>query len=414
MRLTEQEQKILDGAQGEADRIALSILVELGELYDAEEMIAISQVHCDTSFYISEAGLEFVEHLAELNGRVAVPASLNTGLIDLERWQKYRVPVQLRETYVRLENAHLKMGLTPTWTCAPYQAGMIPRFGDQIAWTESNAIAFANSIIGARTNRYGDLMDICAAIAGKVPNFGLHLKENRRADLLIRLKDFNGTLFEDASMYPLLGYVVGELAGDKIPALEGIPRQIEVDILKGFSAAAASSGGVGLFHIIGMTPEAQDFEMCFQGQTPKEVYEISPTMIQQTREKLWTAEGNRVELIALGCPHFSYMEFRELAQRMEGKKIHPSVVVWVFTSRAVYGWVQNSGMLKQLEDAGIVVFTDGCPLMYPREQWDFKVVMTNSVKMANYCYAQTGLGLAYGSLKACVNAAVKGHLNGYS
>ncbi len=134
-------------------------------------------------------------------------------------------------------------------------------------------------------------------------------------------------------------------------------------------------------------------------------------MIQETREKLWTADDNKVDLVALGCPHFSYMEFRELAQFIEDNKVHHSVAAWVFTSRAVYGWINNSGMLKKLKDNGIMVFTDGCPLMYPREKWGFRVVMTNSAKMANYCYSQTGLDLAYGSLEQCVDAAIKGNIS---
>ena len=173
MRLTDQEQEILKGKHGEAPRIALSVLVDLGEVFGAEEMMRVSQVHIDMTIYMVDAGVEFAEGLADLGGKVAVPTSLNPSAIDLERWKEYRAPAKLLDKSRRLERAYLRMGATPTWTCAPYQQGMIPRFGEQIAWGESNAIAFANSIIGARTNRYGDLMDICAAIIGRVPKFGL-------------------------------------------------------------------------------------------------------------------------------------------------------------------------------------------------------------------------------------------------
>ena len=190
MHLTDEEKGILEGKQGEAARIALSALVDLGELYGAEDLIPVSQAHIDATLYMVEAGLEFAEKIAEFGGEVAVPTSLNPSSIDLERWKAYRVPPEILPKHKRLEAAYLKMQATPTWTCAPYQNGIIPRFGEQIAWGESNAIAFANSIIGARTNRYADLMDICAAIIGKVPKFGLHLAENRRASILIRLEDF--------------------------------------------------------------------------------------------------------------------------------------------------------------------------------------------------------------------------------
>lgn len=411
MRLTDEERETLEGKHGEARRIALSILTELGDLFGAEGMMAVSQVHIDSSVYMVDAGLEFAERMTELGGRVAVPTSLNISAVDLERWREYRVPAELLEKSRRLERAYLKMGATPTWTCAPYQQGMIPRFGEQIAWGESNAIAFANSVIGARTNRYGDLMDICAAIMGRVPRFGLHLSENRKAEVLIRLKDISGEMFDDRAIYPLLGFLLGEVAGDRVAAMEGIPQDVGVDSLKGLSAAAASSGAVGLFHIVGVTPEAQTREMCFQGRKPKEVVEISPRMVQDAEERLWTAKGETVDLVAVGCPHFSFMEFRELARLMDGRKVHPSIVFWVFTSRTVYGWVNNSGMLKDLTDAGIGVFTDGCPLKIPRETWDFHVMMTNSVKSANYCYSQTGLDVAYGSLEDCVDTAVQGKIH---
>jgi predicted aconitase len=180
MRLTDEEKSILDGKQGEAARIALSVLVDLGKVFGAEELMKVSQVHIDTTVYMVDAGLEFAERLADLGGKVAVPTSLNSSAIDLRRWKEYRVPPEIISKHQRLAEAYLKMRGIPTWTCAPYQNGIIPRFGEQIAWGESNAIAFANSIIGARTNRYADLMDICAAIIGKVPKFGLHLTENRR------------------------------------------------------------------------------------------------------------------------------------------------------------------------------------------------------------------------------------------
>jgi predicted aconitase len=410
MRLRDQEKRILDGKHGEAARIALSVLVDLGELFGAEEMMEVSQVHIDSSIYMVDAGLDFAERIAELGAKVAVPTSLNPSAIDLERWKEYRVPPDLLDKSRRMERAYLQMGTIPTWTCAPYQQGIIPRFGEQIAWGESNAIAFANSIIGARTNRYGDLIDVCASLVGKVPRFGLHLPVNRMAELLIRLTGITDGMLQDRAMYPLLGFLVGEMAGDRVVAIEGIPRSVGMDSLKGFSAAAASSGAVGLFHLVGVTPEAQTLEMCLQGTRPKEVLEIAPEMIRKAEEKLWTAEGDMVDLVVIGCPHFSFVEFRELAHLMNGKKVHSAIAFWVFTSRTVYGWIKDCGIVKDLTDSGVMVYTDGCPLQYPKQTWHFDVMMTNSAKLANYCYSQTGLDVAYGSLEDCVDTAVHGRI----
>jgi predicted aconitase len=309
-----------------------------------------------------------------------------------------------------LEKAYLKMKAAPTWTCAPYQHGIIPRFGEQIAWGESNAIAFANSIIGARTNRYADLMDICAAIIGKVPKFGLHLTENRKAKMLIRLKEITTQMFENEAIYPLLGYLFGEMAGDQVAAITGIPQNIKIDSLKGFCAAAASSGAVGLFHMVGITPEAQTLEMCLHGNKPENVYDITPKLIEEAEDRLWTVKRDAIDLIVTGCPHYSPSEFYRLVQLIKGKKVHSSVVFWVFTNRMVYACIKDNGILADLTDAGVMVFTDGCPLQYPKETWHFTAAMTDSAKFANYCFSQSGLDEAYASIKDCVETAVRGKI----
>ena len=410
MRLTDGEKRTLDGNQGEAARIALSILVDLGNLFGAEELMPVSQVHIDTTLYMVDAGLEFAESMADSGGQVAVPTSLNPSAIDLQRWEEYRVPPEILSKHQRLAQAYLRMGGMPTWTCAPYQQGIVPRFGEQIAWGESNAVAFANSIIGARTNRYADLMDICSAIIGKVPRFGLHLTENRRARILVQLKDVSAEMFENPAIYPLIGYLLGEMAGDQVAAITGIPRNVKIDSLKGFCAAAASSGAVGLFHMVGVTPEAQTLEMCFRGSKPENIYDITPESIAETEQRLWTVKNDAVDLIIAGCPHYSPAEFMQLVQLIRGRKVHFSVIFWVFTSRSVYAWIKDNGILRDLKEAGVMVFTDGCPLQYPKETWHFNAAMTDSAKFANYCFSQRRLDAAYGSIADCVETAVRGKI----
>ena len=410
MRLTGEEKGILDGKQGEAARIALSVLVDLGEVFGAESLMPVSQAHIDATLYMVDAGLQFVEKLANLGAKTAVPTSLNPSAIDLVRWKELGVSPEIFPKHHRLAAAYIKMQAIPTWTCAPYQQGIIPRFGEQIAWGESNAIAFANSVIGARTNRYADLMDICAAIIGKVPKFGLHLSRNRKAKMLIELKGFTASMFENDAIYPLLGYLVGEIASDQVAAVLGMPPSVTFDNLKGLFAGAASSGAVGLCHLVGITPEAQNLEMCFQGSQPENVLQITPEMIADSEHRLQTVQSESIDWITTGCPHYSPAEFMRLAELINGEKVHSSVAFWVFTSRTVYAWIKENGILKQLADAGITVFTDGCPLQYPRESWNFSAAMTDSAKFANYCYSQTGLPAAFGSVKDCVNTAVSGKI----
>ena len=408
MELAPEEQRILCGGNGEAARIAMAVLADLGRVFGADRLIPVAQVHIDATLYMVDAGVAFAERMAALGGRFSVPTSLNPSAIDLLHPEAMRVPADLLENSRRLERAYLAMGAAPTWTCAPYQQGIVPRFGQQIAWGESNAIVFANSVLGARTNRYADLMDICAAIIGKTPRFGLHLEANRCAELIIDATALPRAVLCNPAAYPLLGYRVGELAGDRIPAITGIPADVPVDALKAFGAAAASSGAVGLFHMVGVTPEARSLEMCSGGRPIEEVHALTEGDLAATAARLSDPGLSRPDLIAVGCPHYSFTEMATLARLFDGRRVHPDVAFWAYTSRAVYGWMQHSGLLRSLTGSGVTVFTDGCPLQYPKANWSFCAALTDSGKFANYCHSQTGLDVSIAGLSQCVTAAVTG------
>jgi hypothetical protein len=210
VRLTEQEKMLLNGEAGEAMRLAMAILVELGEAIGALEMVEVEYVHTDSGFYLGDAGLEFVEHLAALGGKVSVPTSMNNTSFDIERCRTYGVSSKLADKIKRLEKAHLAMGAMPSWTCAPYQDGILPKPGTLVAWSESNAIVFANSVLGARTTRTGDLVDICCALTGRAPRTGFYLDENRLAGIHMKLDGFPAEAYADERFYPLLGYYIGQ------------------------------------------------------------------------------------------------------------------------------------------------------------------------------------------------------------
>ena len=401
---------MLRGDHGPACELAMKILNDLGNLYGAERMIRISQAHIDMTLYMVDAGVEFAEHMAGLGGKFLVPTQLNPASVDLVRPEKLRVPNRLLKKSRRLENAFLKMGAKPTWTCAPYQQGIIPSFGDQIAWGESNAVAFVNSVIGARTERYADLVDICTAIAGRVPELGLHIEENRKAEMLIELENVPDSAFLNPGIYPVLGFIFGELAGDRVAALKGMPEQVPIDSLKAFSAAAASSGAVGLFHIIGVTPEAPDIKTCFGDHQPQAATVITPEMIDSAVSRLSQGNCSVPDLITFGCPHYSTQEFKTLDRVLNSRQVTPAIEFWVFTSRSTYEDIRASHLLEKIERCGVKVFTDGCALQYPKEQWDFSCVMTDSAKYANYCFSQTGHDVIFASLRDCIETAVNGEL----
>src|SRR5436189_4619933 len=263
--LSDRDRAMLDGGHGPAAQFAMSILVRMAAVYGARELMDISQAHIDSTIYLGDATLEFAERLASLGARVAVPTSLNVSGVDECGWQDWAVSAEWAAKAARQMRAYERMGAVPMWTCAPYQTHMRPVFGQQIAWGESNAICFANSVIGARTERYPDLLDICCAITGRVPAVGLHLTANRAGQLLLRLIDVPAALQQDDQFFAVLGHLVGQLADEAIPVIDGIVVSPAEDQLKAFAAAAASSGRVALFHMVGVTPEAPTLEAAFQG-----------------------------------------------------------------------------------------------------------------------------------------------------
>lgn len=416
MRLTGEEKRMLDGQYGKAVAMCMSIMTKLGDIYGAEEMMPITQVHIDSTIFqlIGDAGLEFVAKLVEGNAKFCVPTSLNPSARDIRQWREFRIPRDFAAKSRWLEQAYLRMGANPTWTCAPYQNGMIPRFGQQIAWAESNAIAFVNSVIGARTARYGDFADICAAVTGRVPKFSLHLTKNRAGEILIKLPATEID-FIDESLYPVIGYMVGFVAQERIPVIEGIPDTASSDNLKALSAAAASSGAVDLFHILGVTPEATTYEEAFQGKKPTEAINISKEEIFKYRESLSTVKEGKVDLVVIGCPHSSFIEVKQLSELLEGRKIAGGVEFWVKTNRVIYHWIKEAGILKSLNSSGVKVISDTCIVNWTPEIWDnwgFKLMVTNSGKFAHYGPGLTGLQVVFGNIQKCVEAALKGEVRG--
>jgi predicted aconitase len=383
----------------------------MAEVHGATEMMDVSQAHIDGCSLLSESGLEFAETLARLGGQVSIPTTLNVIPLDLQNWRKLGVPETFAGKAIRLAQAYTDMGCIPTWTCAPYQGYLTPRFGQQIAWGESNAIVYANSVLGARTNRYGDYIDICAAIAGRVPRSGLHLRPNRRGQLLVRLANIEPATMATDDFYPVFGHFLGNLAQDKIPVIEGLPSDATTDQLKALGAAAASSGAVALFHAVNLTPEANTLEAALQGCSPEQAVAVHPADLMAARSDMSTAENYaKVDTIVLGCPHFSYAEFCQLerAIRSNGHLRHSEVRAIVFTNQATYATLQRSEILHTIEGFGVEIILDTCPFLSPVVSPDAKVLMTNSGKCAYYAPGELGLQVAFGSVADCVRSATRG------
>lgn len=303
------------------------------------------------------------------------------------------------------------MGTIPTWTCAPYQTEESrPKFGQQIAWGESNAIVFANSVIGARTERYPDLFDICCAITGRAPAIGLHLTENRAGELLLQLRDVPAALQHSDDFYPVLGHFIGRIARDRIPVIDGLAVSPVEDQLKALGAASASSGGVALFHVVGVTPEAPTLESVFQNKPPREVIDVTMDLLRNARAELTHTDSDELDMVVLGSPHFSLAEFKRLAPLVAGKQKHPRVKFLVTSSRAMTQLAKQAGYLDSLQSFGAQLTVDTCILTTPMLPPEIKRLMTNSAKFAYYTPGLLGRKIAFGSLKDCVNSAVEGKI----
>ena len=388
----------------------MSIVARMTEVAGASELLDITGAHIDSTVYIGDAGLEFAERLASLGAKVVVPTTLNVSGLDEHHWRDWDVPNDWARQAYRQMVAYQSMGTIPTWTCAPYQTEMRPSFGQQIAWGESNAIAFANSVLGARTERYPDLFDICCAITGRAPAMGLHLTEHRAGELLFRLVDVPEPLQSSDDFYPVLGNLIGKASLDKIPVLDGLSFTPDEDQLKAFGAAVASSGGVAMFHMVGITPEAPTLVEAFHGKTPVKTIDVTMDLLRESRRALTHIDSNRLHMVVLGSPHFSLAEYKQLAPLLLGKRKHPDVKFLVTSSRAMTQLAQKAGYLAPLEGFGAQITVDTCILTSPMLPAEIQNLMTNSAKFAYYAPGLLGRKIAFGSLEDCVNSAVAGEI----
>ena len=403
LQLTPGETALLNGAEGPAVQLAMRIVVRMGEILGAGELVEIVSSHIDGCLHHGDGGVEFAERLVELGGAVTVPATLNVGALDLLNPARVRSHGHRREMALRQMRAYEALGCKPTWTCAPYQAGHRPAPGQHVAWGESNAVCFANSVLGARTNRYGDFMDICCAIAGRAPRTGLHLDEQRHATVVVDTGAIDPELKRRDVFYPVLGTWLGATVDDRVAVVAGLPENVTEDQLKAMGAAAASSGAVGLFHIEGVTPEAPDLHTALGGADPEAEVTPSPAALRDTRDTLSTAAADRIDAVAVGSPHFSLEEFARLEALLPAAPF--AVPFYVCTGRFEYHQLETADRLRRFEEAGVEIVVDTCVVVTPILPPKDGVLMTNSGKFAHYTPSTTGYGVVYGSLEDCVRSA---------
>jgi predicted aconitase len=404
MELTDRQRQMLEGEDGPIIAMAMNYLVKYGEAMSADKLIPVKNVHTVFTIPMEGEAEQVVETLKMFGQlRVKIPTTTHVGFIDFKKWREFGIEESRYELQSSLVPMAAKAGIQLTWTCAPEIVGNAPLKGQTCAWMESAAITYANGILGARTNREGAESTVPAAFTGLIPRFGNHITENRRGTILI---DVEADL-ENLTDWSTLGYFGGDLAGLGVPVFGGVGVPA-LEEAKGLCAALATEGGVGMFHIIGVTPEAPTEEAAFQGGKPKSSHTFTNKDKDAVYERLNNCPTSDVDIVMIGCPHATLTEIVEVAHLLEGKKISENTDLWIATTDSIRSYAEKMGYDKMIADAGGKIMADTCPCISQIEIARDKNYMTNSVKQAYYAPGQLGAKVHFANTKECVEAAVNG------
>jgi predicted aconitase len=402
LRLNAEEQALLAGEAGLGVQKAMEILVAVGQIYGAADLVPVDSVQVSGVSYknLGDAGLQFLEEWSALGGRARVPAALNPAGMDLAAWRELGFSEEFARKQKAVIAAYATLGVAPTCTCTPYLVGYIPQLGQHVAWAESSAVSYANSILGARTNREGGPSALAAAIAGRTARYGLHLDENRRPTAVVEVRC---SIRSEADLGSL-GYLVGRQVENGVPYFrfrDADPRAFE---WKTLGAAMAASGAVALYHVEGVTPEAAAGDTVVPGIQTLTVDDLAPgyAALDGTSE--------RVDLVSLGCPHASVGELEAIAHYLAGRRVQATL--WITTARETREAAARAGWVAQIESAGGRVVADTCMVVAPVADLGFRTLATNSAKMAFYTPSHSGLAVRFGPMERCLEAAIRGQWPG--
>jgi len=391
---------MLQGHYGEAKALAMKLLLAIGDIFDAERMIKVKSAQVSGVSYktIGEAGLEFLEDFCRKGAKAAVETTLNPAGMDLTGWRRMKVPSDFARKQLRIISAFRRMRMNITCTCIPYFVGNRPGFGESVAWAESSAVSFANSVLGARTNREGGPTALASSITGRTPLYGLHLDENRKPTHLVKVR---GELSTDLD-FSLLGYALGRELGYCVPFIAGTSMGRNFDHLKSLGASMATSGAVALYYMNGITPESSFIKEC--ELRALERISMGKSELQSVKEELTSGESPRH--VCLGCPHCSLQELRTVAKLVGGRRLRAKL--WCFTSRKTWEEAEGLGYVAAIEEAGGMLVRDTCMVVSRLEEIGVEKVMTNSCKAAHYLPSLSKVQVALAPLEKCVGFAIKG------
>lgn len=400
MILTPDQQAMLDGDKGWPLQIAMRMLTAVGAADDAPDLIPVTSTHLVIDgTALGVAGRDFLERLVDEGGRFAVPASINA--IAVDRTKADMTPEERDQ--IRMLEACEKMGALPSCSCNPFIQGLLPAFGEHVAWSESATAPFVNSVLGARTNREGATA-VASALTGLTPRCGMHLDQNRRGEILLRVE----TEIAGVDRFSLLGALAGRLAGDRIPVLDGIATPPSVDEYVAFGAAFAIHGAVAMFHIAGITPEAPDVTAVFDGSPPAATV-IDDAALAAEHARTANGRAGPVDIVSIGCPHASIGQLRDAAAMVADGRANRDVTFFIHTNRSTWDAAKAEGVIDTLTGAGISVTADNCAVVsYDRVPPGSRLA-TNSAKMALFARSVSNAEILFGTTADCIAAGISGH-----
>jgi hypothetical protein len=399
MILTPDQQAMLDGNKGWPLQIAMKMLTAVGAAADAPDLIPVTSTHLVIDgTALGEAGRDFLERLVDEGGRFAVPASINAIAVDRTKTDM----TDEERDQIRMLEACEKMGALPSCSCNPFIQGLLPVFGEHVAWSESATAPFVNSVLGARTNREGATA-VASALTGLTPRCGMHVDENRRGEILLRVTpDISGV-----DRFSLLGALAGRLAGDRIPVIDGIATPPSVDEYVAFGAAFAIHGAVAIFHIAGITPEAPDVDAVFDGPPPDATV-IDEDAIAAEHARTANGRAGPVDIVSIGCPHASIGQLRDAAEMLESGQASRDVTFYIHTNRSTWDMAKAEGVIDTLTGAGVSVTADNCAVVsYERVPAGSRMA-TNSAKMALFARSVSDAEILFGTTADCIAAGISG------
>jgi predicted aconitase len=400
LRLTPEEQAMLAGEAGAGVQKAIEIVVALGQIYGAADLVPVASVQVSGVSYknLGEAGLEFLQEWVAQGAQARVPATLNPAGMDRLAWRELGFSEEFARRQEAVIAAYEALGITPTCTCTPYLVGHVPRLGQHLAWAESSAVSYANSVLGARTNREGGPSALAAAITGRTARYGLHLDGNRQATTIVEVRC---PITSEADL-GALGYLVGRQVKNGVPYFRFADWRLDIQDLKVLGAAMAASGAVALYHVEQVTAEA------IAGTALEPGREAQRLVIDDLAPGYAALNGpaERVDLVSLGCPHASLAEMEAMAAALQGRRV--TAKLWITTARATRQAADKAGLVARIEAAGGQVVADTCLVVAPVAELGFRTMATNSAKMALYAPSHSGLSVRFGTMEQCLEAAVTG------